>query len=126
MPNDVNGNPGYYRFSGLLPAQYYIVVTPPTGQVFTNQAVGDPATDSNVNASGRSGLINLLSGLNDLSIDAGLRPIDLSLTKSVMDTMPPIGQTITYVVTVSNASGLSDATGVMIDDVYSTRCSSTV
>ena len=68
---DNNGN---YSFSNLVPGDYEVVFTPPTGLVFTGKGLGgDPNNDSNANpATGRTDTINLTSGENDISIDAGL------------------------------------------------------
>ncbi len=50
-------------------------------------------------------------------IDAGLRPIDLSLTKTVNNTAPRLNENVTFTITVSNASGFSSATGVIVQDL---------
>src|SRR5262249_38756810 len=42
--------------------------------------------------------------------------IDLSLAKTVSDSAPPVGATIVFTVTVSNAAGFSGATGVAVTD----------
>ena len=115
--NDGSGNPGFYQFDGLNAGQYYVRFTVPTGQVFTTPAVGDPTKDSNVGPSGQTGIFNLQSGIEDLSIDAGLRPIDLSLTSFVTDPTPPINSTVTYSLTVNNPIGFSSASGVTVSDV---------
>ena len=115
--NDGSGNPGFYRFDGLNAGQYYVRFTVPAGQVFTTPTVGDPTKDSNVGPSGQTGIFNLQSGIEDLSIDAGLRPIDLSLTSFVTDPTPPINSTITYSLTLNNPIGFSSASGVTVSDV---------
>ena len=43
--------------------------------------------------------------------------VDLSLTKSVNDTTPDRNQNITYTLTVANAAGFDDATGVVVTDL---------
>ncbi len=115
--NDGLGNPGYYLFAGLTPGQYYVKFTAPAGQVFTAQFAGSTQLDSDANASGQTSVFNVGAGVEELSIDAGLRPIDLSLTAFVTDTTPPLNATITYSVTVSNLNGFSAATGVTVSDV---------
>ncbi|MBP7533655.1 MAG: DUF11 domain-containing protein, partial [Chitinophagales bacterium] len=52
--------------------------------------------------------------------DAMLSPapvIDLSVTKTVSNATPTMGNVVTFTITVSNAAGLSDATDVSITDV---------
>src|SRR5262249_38486630 len=75
------------------------------------------ANDSNADSTGKTDTFTLASGVDNLTIDAGVRPIDLSLTKSVSDTTPPVGTNVTFTVSVSNASGFSTATGVTVKDV---------
>jgi uncharacterized repeat protein (TIGR01451 family) len=120
--NDLGGNPGFYLFTDIDPGNYLVVVTAPIGQEFTTQFAGLPGTtvtDSNVDGSGRSNVFALQSGVDNLSIDAGLRPIDLALTKTVSDSTPPVGTAVTYTLTVTNSSsnGVSRATGVTVQDV---------
>ncbi|MDX1926069.1 MAG: SdrD B-like domain-containing protein [Pirellulaceae bacterium] len=115
--NDSSGNPGYYLFNSLTPGQYFVRFTAPAGQVFTTSGAGTAATDSNANSAGQTATFNLAAGVEELSIDAGLRPIDLALVSAVTDTTPPVNATVTYSVTVSNASGLSAASGVTVADV---------
>jgi len=43
--------------------------------------------------------------------------IDLSLTKSVNPTTYSVGSTVTFTITVSNASGFSNASGVSVKDL---------
>lgn len=118
--NDLGGNPGYYQFNDINPGDYYIVVTPPPGQVFTTPNAGlpgTPATDSNVDSSGRSNVFTLVSGVDDLTIDAGIRSVDLSLTNTVSNPAPRVGTNVTYTLTVTNASGFSSATDVTVQDI---------
>ncbi len=70
---------GHYEFYGLTPGlDYQVQVVAPTGDTFTTQyaqgadANNAVATDSNVNASGLSGVIVLQPGQNNATIDAGL------------------------------------------------------
>ncbi len=69
-----NGNGNYY-FTNLAPGDYYIKVTPPAGYNFTpvQNEPSDDAKDSDVSPlTGVSGNINLVSGENDYTWDAGL------------------------------------------------------
>lgn len=75
---------GRYWFDGLRPGSYVVSVTAPDGRAFTRPFVGDPATDSDVDATGVSPTVDIvretgasgtLVGItrND-SVDAGLFP----------------------------------------------------
>jgi uncharacterized repeat protein (TIGR01451 family) len=87
-------------------------------KVFTTQGgVATAGNDSNADSAGKTNTFTLTSGVDDLTIDAGLRPIDLSLTKTVNDPTPPVGTNVTFTVTVSNANGFSTATNVTVTDV---------
>ncbi len=115
--NDGIGNPGYYLFANLDPGQYFLRFTPPAGQVFTTSLVGDYQLDSDADILGQTETFGVLSGFDDLSNDAGLRPVDLSLTATVNNAAPSVGTDVTYEVIVSNASDFSAATGVLVKDV---------
>ncbi len=43
--------------------------------------------------------------------------VDLSLAKTVSNPAPPVGTSVIFTITVSNAGGYSDATGVVVTDV---------
>ncbi|MFN0052353.1 MAG: SdrD B-like domain-containing protein, partial [Planctomycetales bacterium] len=108
---------GQYTFSDINPGNYYVVFTAPLGQVFTTAFQGgNAATDSNADAAGKSDTFALASGADNTTIDAGFRPVDLSLTKTVSDSTPTVGSNVTFTVTVSNANGFSTATGVTVKD----------
>ena len=106
---DKAGKPGYYHFADINPGQYYVQFTAPLGQVFTAFGSGSSATDNDADSSGRTATFALLSGVDQLDIDAGFRPIDLSLTSVVNDATPMVGGLVIYTFTVSNASNLSSA-----------------
>ncbi len=66
---------GNYNFTGLLPGDYYVVVTLPSGYQFSPQGPGS-AIDSDANIStGRMATTTLISGENDPTWDAGLVPL---------------------------------------------------
>ena len=111
------GKPGYYSFPDINPGQYYVQVAAPAGQAFTSSGAGPIATGSDVNEFGRTAIFTLVSGIDDETIDAGLRPIDLALTIATGDLTPPINSTVVLTVTVSNAADLSRATGVSVAEV---------
>lgn len=68
------GADGIYGFANLTPGEYQVVFgDKPAGTVFTTADVGvDDALDSDVNASGQSGLITLVAGQANTSVDAGI------------------------------------------------------
>ena len=69
---------GTYSFANLAPGTYSIAL-PGTGLVFTGQDAGaDDAVDSDVDASGLSGPIVLISAQVDSSVDAGILPSSIS------------------------------------------------
>jgi hypothetical protein len=72
---DINGD---YIFTNLIPGIYWLEFVLPDRippWIFTLQNVGtDPAIDSNANANGIAGPIELISGEVDLTWDAGLDP----------------------------------------------------
>ena len=68
-------------------------------------------------ATGKTGTYTIAPGQRIDTVDGGLLPIDLSVTKAVNNTTPPVGATVTFTITVSNAAGLSTATGVTLRDV---------
>jgi uncharacterized repeat protein (TIGR01451 family) len=113
---------GYYQFTDVNPGTYTLRFTPPTsmpGQVFTTKgAIGSTAeNDSNVNASGITDSFTLGSGVNEWSLDAGVKPVDLELTKTVDDLSPQLNQTVTYTLTLTNNEGMSDAYDVTVNDL---------
>jgi uncharacterized surface anchored protein len=67
---DANGN---YLFKDLVPGNYSVQVVAPAGTSFTGKDLGgNDTTDSDVDTTGKSGVINLESGETDTSVDAGL------------------------------------------------------
>ncbi len=71
---------GSYRFTGLLPGEYYLVFSDlPTGYVFTVANQGADGSDSDADPlTGRAASFTLVSGQNDETWDAGLyRPASL-------------------------------------------------
>ncbi|HRJ41566.1 MAG TPA: SdrD B-like domain-containing protein, partial [Caldilineaceae bacterium] len=68
---DNNGN---YSFTNLIPGDYQVLFVAPGGYTFTPKGQGgDPTNDSNANpGTGRTDTITLVSGTNDITIDAGL------------------------------------------------------
>ena len=87
---DANGNPakdfsgntvvaqttssdGKYKFCNLNDGKYIVKVTPPSGYIISPKDKGDDTKDSDINPStGKTDLINLPEGANDMKWDAGL------------------------------------------------------
>jgi uncharacterized repeat protein (TIGR01451 family) len=66
---------GHYLFTDILPGDYYVRFSDlPAGYYFSPQNVGgDDAKDSDPDATtGETGIINLVSGESDLTVDAGV------------------------------------------------------
>ncbi len=116
---DVNG---LYLFT-VAPGSYVVQFVTPAGAYdkFTTANVGNDASDSDASqATGKTGVITVASGQTDLTIDAGLLPIDLELAKSVDNSTPLVGSNVVFTITVANnnaAPGVSTATGVTVKDV---------
>jgi uncharacterized repeat protein (TIGR01451 family) len=110
---------GVYHFNGVAPGAYSEKFIPPNGAAFTLQHQGaDPAADSDPDpATGMTDSFILSSGQSDTTQDAGLLPIDLSVTKSVDNAAPLLNDNVTFTMTLSNAPGFSPATGVVASDV---------
>ncbi|HEX2552350.1 MAG TPA: SdrD B-like domain-containing protein, partial [Microvirga sp.] len=69
---DTNGN---YSFTGLIPGDYQVEFVTPAGYTPTGQNTGsDDEADSDAGAGGRTATVNLTSGENDTSVDAGFTP----------------------------------------------------
>jgi hypothetical protein len=69
---DTTDADGYYRFY-VMPGDYYVKFTPPTGYSFSPQDQGgDDAKDSDADTIGKTAITNLTLGENDLTWDAGL------------------------------------------------------
>ncbi len=68
---------GAYNFTGLTPGDYYVEFVLPAGYAFSPQDQGgDDALDSDADTTtGKTAVTTLVSGENDTTWDAGLRPI---------------------------------------------------
>ncbi|MGM3305161.1 SdrD B-like domain-containing protein [Anabaena sp. WFMT] len=116
---NANGN---YNFSGLTPGEQYQVEFSglPAGYQFTQADVGtDDAIDSDANPStGKTQIVTLASGENNLTLDAGVYQNvgDLSITKTDGLTTVTPGQQITYTIVVNN-NGLITATNALVSDI---------
>ncbi|HEX2544000.1 MAG TPA: VCBS domain-containing protein, partial [Ramlibacter sp.] len=69
---------GRYLFDGLGAGSYTVQVVAPTGYAYAKRDQGlDDTRDSDVDASGRTAVIRLEAGVNDLSWDAGLKAVPM-------------------------------------------------
>jgi uncharacterized repeat protein (TIGR01451 family) len=112
---------GMYRFDNVPAGRYVLAFTDlPAGYVPTQpNMTGDRLTDSDADASGKTGVMTLDAGERDMSWDLGLakpRHVDLSVRKSVDKATALRGDTVVYTLEVRN-DGADDASGVQIHDV---------
>ena len=115
---------GGYTFTNVTPGNYSLKFITPHGESFTSQyAGGNTATDSDPNASGVTSVFTLSSGQFDMTRDAGVLPVEMTITKSVNNPVPPVGSTVTFTIVVSNAPNVSNATHVTVTDVLPTGLS---
>ena len=110
---------GDYSFNGLAPGSYSVKFSSPNGSSFTSELVGsNPAINSDVNPSnGVSPTFTLTSGQNLTTVDAGILPIDLTVTKNVSNPAPQLDSNVTFTINLSNATGYSQATRVAVSDL---------
>lgn len=108
---------GSYEFTGVPAGNYMVKFVAPGGDVYTTQnASANPAVNSNVNTWGITPLFTLASGQDDLTRNAGILPVQLSVNKTVDNPAPVVGSNVVFTITVSNAAGFSNATGVTLGD----------
>ncbi len=92
----------------------------PAGYQFTQANIGaNDAVDSDANAStGKTQIVTLASGENNLTLDAGIyqNAGDLSITKTDGLTTVIPGQQITYTIVAKN-NGLITATNALVSDI---------
>ena len=69
--------PGYYLFDDLVPGEYYVEFTLPSGYQFTTQNAGvDDTVDSDADTTtGQTASVTLGSGDTNLTVDAGMVPL---------------------------------------------------
>lgn len=120
---------GAYGFGNVPPGDYVLVFGDlPSGYVFTKaHASGDPQTDSDADASGQTGVIQLLAGNRLQGWDAGMvlagekhpfswgAAVDLKLDKTLDKPVAKRGERVTYTLTLRNA-GPGDASGVQVSE----------
>lgn len=120
---------GAYWFGNVSPGAYVLGFSGlPEGYVFTRaHTTGDPQTDSDVDASGNTGVIPLLAGARIQDQDAGVvlagdegkfswgTDVDLRLGKTVDKASVKRGELLTYTLTVRNG-GPGDASAVQVGE----------
>ncbi|HYB93487.1 MAG TPA: SdrD B-like domain-containing protein, partial [Vicinamibacterales bacterium] len=108
---------GKYQFV-VAPGNYRLRFVTPSGtyDAWTLLDSGPDAADSDFNGQ-LTGVYTVAAGDSNLTIDGGLKPIDLSVTKAVDVNVPQVGSDVLFTITVSNAAGMSTATGVTLSDV---------
>ncbi|MBK8564653.1 MAG: gliding motility-associated C-terminal domain-containing protein [Saprospiraceae bacterium] len=73
---------GYYSFTNVLPGDYYLVFeanTFPLNFMPTQSNTGNDTSDSDANGQGQTGVISLIAGEVETSIDFGLVPLFASI-----------------------------------------------
>ena len=117
--NTVTAGGGLYSFNNVPAGNYFVEFLPPSGQLLTTPNVGanDNIDSDAAPATGLTAVFPLAAGQTDLKWDAGLRPIDLELDKTVNNATPQVGSQVTFTVLVRNVAGFSTATGVEVTDV---------
>ncbi|MGA7719790.1 MAG: SdrD B-like domain-containing protein [Ignavibacteriaceae bacterium] len=117
---DANGK---YLFSNLSAGSYYVQFVVPNGYTISPAIQGSDTTiDSNPNSTGKTGVIYLTAGQNNLTIDCGmyLLPVnqnaDLQIQKSVSNANPSCGDNFSYTIIVTNL-GPNSASNVVANDV---------
>ncbi|MDQ7085835.1 MAG: SdrD B-like domain-containing protein [Sulfurovum sp.] len=114
---------GSYSFTGLVPSEYVIGFTLPIGYVLgIKDANGnsDDSIDSDVNASLRTELITLNSGVDDRTWDMGIGFSDFNVSKTQTGGLNPItavNDVITYTIIVTNI-GTVKLTGITPTENY--------
>lgn len=71
LQTTISGSDGIYSFTGLAPADYRVEITK-AGYLPTRQDQGPDASDSDIGANGRTGLVTLSSGEAETTVDGGL------------------------------------------------------
>lgn len=112
---DANGK---YLFSNLPPGDYKVLFVIPAGfdglttaNVGANDAIDNDADQ----VTGRTGIITLVGGQTNLTVDAGLTPHkDLKITKQASASQVVPGAAVTYSYTVTSTAEMSNVS--VVDD----------
>jgi len=118
---------GYYAFTTVAPGDYYIVVEAPYGYSFTTPNVGtDDSLDSDANASGQTSVFTVTLGEDNTTIDAGLRPVLVSINDVTLSEGNSGSKAFNFTVSLSAPSsetvtvdyGTADDTATTADNDY--------
>ncbi|RCW71466.1 SdrD B-like domain-containing protein [Pseudorhodoferax soli] len=130
---DTTDAQGNYLFEGLAAGQYRVTFNAGTAYTFTAaDRGGNDAADSDANAGGLTGVIDLGIGENDLSVDAGLVLRDTNTAKlgdrlwydTDRDGVQDTGETGVAGVTVTLAGAGADGVFGTADDIGRTTTTS--
>ena len=115
----VTAGGGNYAFGDLPAGNYFLEFRPPSGKILAGRNLGtDDTLDSDPDrATGLTEVFPLAVGQTELSWDAGILPIDLSLSKTVTNERPAVGTNVILSIAVRNQAGFSTATSVDVTDV---------
>ncbi len=115
---------GLYQFANLAPGCYYVKFIAPAGYFFTMPNSGNDASDSDADATGKTGTYTLTSGQTDNTVDAGLFvPAQLKVVKTPDNGTFTIGSQVSFTIVVSNpaVAGSASATNVQLTDSLPTN-----
>jgi uncharacterized repeat protein (TIGR01451 family) len=107
----------YKRGTGVWKVGTVTTTAPQTLQV--NATVVSPSAQTNTATISKSKQFDAFSGNNTASATETPQRADLEITKTVGNTAPNVGDTITFTVTLSN-NGLDAATNVQVTDLLPT------
>jgi choice-of-anchor A domain-containing protein/uncharacterized repeat protein (TIGR01451 family) len=111
---------GHYVFANVPAGSYFVKVIIPSGYTVSpiHQGSND-ALDSDFGTDGQTACFDVVGGVNNNTIDAGLVPpvtTDLEVTKSASKIFLQCGEDFTYTVTVKN-NGPVAASAVVVTDL---------
>jgi LPXTG-site transpeptidase (sortase) family protein len=101
---------GNYLFNNLTPGDYQVEFVLPSGFTFSPQDQGaNDAVDSDANiATGATGPYTLVSNENNTTIDAGMFMPDMTVSKTIsaISYVNPTVMRLTYLITLTNTTGI--------------------
>ncbi|MGE5621137.1 MAG: SdrD B-like domain-containing protein [archaeon] len=111
---------GHYAFTNVPAGSYFVKILIPSGYTVSpiHQGSND-ALDSDFGSDGQTACFNVVGGVTDNTIDAGLVPpvtTDLEVLKSASKLFLQCGENFTYTVTVKNLGPVA-ANAVVVTDV---------